>query len=528
LKKRNNSQSFHKAFKSKLFDTIMPDVEKSLKTLAKGAGLVFLGMIFSKFLIYIYRIIIARIGPEEYGLLSLGLAFLGFITLFSLFGMQSGTLRFISYYRTTKEKEKLINTLISISIFTGVLSIILSCLGFIFAENIAINIFHNIELSNIIRILMFGAPFIVLSSIFLNVTNAFEKAEYDIISRSLIENIIKVTLTFILIYFGLGVIGATYAYTFAVIVSFIAACFFLKKVIKNYKLKFGNIKQFKKIFQYSWPLLLSSFLSFVYLWTDSFMLGYFKDISIVGIYNVAQPTANFLYMFPYGLMVLFIPVITQYYVNKEEKGFKDIYQSTTKWILMFNSLIFIILLFLGKKLITVFFGPAYISAYIPLIILSIGYFIAYGVHNSYTLFLVYKKTKLVFMITLISSILNIILNLLLIPPLGLIGAAIATGSSYLFIGLIIILFSYKMTKVFPFKISHISIILLAFISGLVINFIIYKIILIESNILSLIITLICMTSLYGIMLILFKIYDKKDKAIIRAIQAKLQINSRKK
>ncbi|MFH1972238.1 MAG: flippase [archaeon] len=496
----------------------MSEIDGSLKTLAKGAGFVFFGMIFSKILTYLYRIIIARIGPEEYGLLSLGLAFLGFITLFSIFGMHSGILRYASYYRATKEKDKLMGALLSVIIFVLPVSIFLSFLGFIFAENIAVSIFHNPALTGILKVLMFSAPFIVLSSIFLNVTNAFEKAEYDIISRSFLENVLKVIGTFILVYLGFGIIGATYAYVIAVMCAFLLSVFFLRKVLKSYKFEFKTRGQLSPIFTYSWPLLLNGFLVFIYQWTDTFMLGYFKDVAQVGIYNVALPTVNLIQMFPYGITVLFIPIMTNFYVNGDKEKFNELYFATTKWILLVNSLILVWLLFLGKDILTYLFGVEYVGGYIPLIILSIGYFIFFISHNSYNLFLVYKKTKLLFFITFLASILNIVLNLLLIPDYGLIGAAIATGISYMFIGILVSYQAYKFTGVFPFKKGFFPILLMAFVSGGIVFFISRFV---PSNLVSFIVSIIIIGLLYLLMLIIFKVFDKNDRIIIDAIKRKI-------
>ena len=76
----------------------MPE-NKAIKTVAKGAGIVFLGVFISKVLGYLYRMIIARIGPEEYGLLSIGIAVVSIISFFPLLGLDLGVLRYVAFYK---------------------------------------------------------------------------------------------------------------------------------------------------------------------------------------------------------------------------------------------------------------------------------------------------------------------------------------------------------------------------------------------------------------------------------------------
>ncbi len=496
----------------------MVEGDNSLKTLARGAGLVFFGMIISKLLTYIYRIIIARIGTEDYGLISLGIAFFGFISLISSFGMQTGLLKFVSYYKSTGEKHRLIGIITSAITFQLIVSVLFAVLGFVFAGDISTHVFHNTGLTNILRVFTVAIPFGVLGLSFLSVTNAFEKAEYDVISRSFLETFLKLAGTIVLVALGAGVMGAAYAYAGATIVAFFAALYFLLKVLKGYRIRWKTYGRFREVFNYSWPLLLSGFMTFVYLWTDTFMLGYFKDVTTVGIYNVALPTANLLYMFPFGLMALFIPVITSIHIKNDKKTFRSVYQSTTKWILLFNSLIFIALLFFGKSIIQVLFGDSYLSGYSALVLLACGYFIAYSMHNSVQLLLVYKKTRLMFINTFISGSLNVALNFFLIPKYGLIGAAIATSCSYSFLGIVMAVQTYRITKIFPFKTRFVKIPLVAFLAG-VVGLLIKSFF--DINLIILLGIFVIISIFYLFLLFMFKIFDKNDILVINALQGKI-------
>ena len=75
-----------------------------LTNLAKGGFILFFGILISKFLGYAYRVIIARLGADIYGELSLALAVFGILATISILGLDMGTLGYISTYLTNNQK----------------------------------------------------------------------------------------------------------------------------------------------------------------------------------------------------------------------------------------------------------------------------------------------------------------------------------------------------------------------------------------------------------------------------------------
>ena len=82
----------------------MKKVKESSKQLIKGASIVMIGLFLGKLISYIYTILIARIGSETFGLYSLGISIISFLIVISLFGFNSGIVRYISYYRTREDR----------------------------------------------------------------------------------------------------------------------------------------------------------------------------------------------------------------------------------------------------------------------------------------------------------------------------------------------------------------------------------------------------------------------------------------
>ena len=85
----------------------MKDSDIALKKIAKGAGIFSIGLLISKGLAYVYRLIIARIGVEQYGLFSLALAVFGIFITISLLGLSDGVIRFVSFYKGKFDQRRI-------------------------------------------------------------------------------------------------------------------------------------------------------------------------------------------------------------------------------------------------------------------------------------------------------------------------------------------------------------------------------------------------------------------------------------
>ena len=103
-----------------------------------------------------------------------------------------------------------------------------------------------------------------------------------------------------------------------------------------------------------------------------------------------------------------------------------------------------------EEVLGILFGKVYMSGGLALSILTIGYFIHHLALTANNTLLVFKKTNTVFIISLIGAILNLTLNILLIPSYGIIGASIATAISLFAIAATTIFIARKTTKINQF------------------------------------------------------------------------------
>ncbi len=499
------------------------ETTNALKIIVKGAGIVFIGIIISKFLSLIYRIFIARyFGAEDYGIFSLAIAIVSFFYIFSIFGMPQVLTNLIAENLAKKNFEN-IKKYSAIGIRTVfILSIFLMIILFFSAKKISFFLKNDLlgEILPIIAIsIPFYSTFYIIASIFLG----FKKIEYKVLSEHIFSNSFKVFFTLFFGLLGFGLFGISVAYTLSWILTFLFSLSLLKNILKIIKL---DIKSFFlndfTLIKLSLPLLLTTFLATIIMYTDSIMIGYFKTAKDVGLYNAALPLAQILIIPSSILTSLFLPVISEIYIKESIESVKKIYKTVVRWTFYFVFPIYLLFLVFSKQVLYIIFGKEYISAYVALMILSSGYLFFFLTFAVRQIIIMFKKTKNIFYISLLTASTNVFMNLFLIPKFSINGAAFASFLSY-FMGFIV--YSYMIKR----ALGTVGIEKDYLIKSIFSAFLPASIIYIFKDFITISIpTVLLMFSLYILLyiflLFIFRGFYKEDIEILLAIERKLGVN----
>lgn len=493
-------------------------INDDLKKIAKSSIIVLIAIFLSKAFTYIYRILIARsYGPEIYGVFTLALMLSGWFIAASSLGLNSGLLRYISVLKVKNKKIEIKNIFWK-SIFYCLISTIVSViLLFLMKNTISITWFKEPTLANFLPVFIFSIPLTVFFEIFLSTFVAYEMIGFYSIIHKVLTGFFRVLFISIFIFYGMTYSSISLSYIFSLIIPFILVIFatmrffpFLFKL--NLKGVFKKSKLFAELFSYSWPLLLYSFIWQIFHWTDSFMIGIFTNATQVGIYNSAIEIAFLLSIAPGLFIQLFFPLVTANYSNNNLEGVKQVSQQVGKWILFINIPIFILFLFFPNSFINLFFGNQFLAASNSLRFISAGMLLLSLSEVSNKLLSMRNKTKNILFCIIVSSLLNIILNWILIPKYGINGAAFATMISFFILGLLFMLQAYSFFSIIPIRRKIINLLFSALISSI---FLFFLKKLVSSNLTSNLLVLSTFFLLYILFSFLLKSFDKYDFMILR-------------
>jgi O-antigen/teichoic acid export membrane protein len=384
-----------------------------------NTGWMFLGQMFSLVVSFFIGAWLARyLGPENYGIVSYAVAFVGLFNFIAYLGIHSILLRDLARY--PEKRDELLGT----SFYLLLLS---SCVAFIL---VAISVF-SFESSAFVRSLIILYSICFLWSAF-GVINIFFQSTVQAkknVSVGIISGIVASILKVILIVSGKGIIWLMLIFVFETLLN-------SSLYVINYKksgLKFSawrfDAKLAKDILSGAWLLALAAAASFILVRVDQVMIrNYLGEVS-VGLYAAAIKLVEIWYFIPGIICASLLPAIINAKKISEEKYLGRL----NKLYILLGGIavaIAIPLTILAPRIINFLFGSAYIGAVDILRIYvwsGIGVFLNVGL---YQYFLSENRLKLIFYFYIFLMILNIVLNLILIPKLGLTGAAWATLISY--------------------------------------------------------------------------------------------------
>lgn len=499
--------------------------DDSLKRIASGAGIIFIGIMVSKVLTYLFRLVIARYGTAEYGLITLSMTIVTFVTIFATLGLDKGIYKYIPLYKEKGEPGKVKGVLISSLKYSMALSLILAALFFIFADWIAATFFPNLNqnlLVTILRIMTLTIPFTNLSKMLMFSFKAFQKPQYEVYTKNIIESVIKVTFALLFFLLGVSIVGIAAVYVFSTVASTLIGLALLKKAFPA----LGNVKaeyKDRELLRFSLPLIFMGIFLTIMASIDTFMIGYFKDEAAVGIYNATSPTAQLMYVIPYALLALFLPVLTEHYVKGDRNSLKRVYTLVTKWILAFCIILFLAFSLYSKEFLGLFFGNDFIPGYLSLIFLAFGFMINFTLYPSENILLILNKPNLIFWNSMVVSVLNIALNWIMISKMGIDGAALATSISFIAWGIMLFIESYYYLKIHPFSFNIIKIIIIGAVTGLIFYYLRRHV---HITSLAMLVAMVCALSLFFLMLMLLtRSLDREDFSLIRSAARKVGIKA---
>jgi O-antigen/teichoic acid export membrane protein len=407
-----------------------------IKRALKGFMLVFVINVIAAFLGYFIRIVLARnLTVAEYGLFFSVSTLISFLGVFVGLGTGEALVRYIPEFLVKKKHDKIKNATIIALLVTFATLIILGVLLFAFSDFLAKHYFRNALAAPVLLL------FIVLMFFlnFKNILRCFYQAFQNMKLYSLMylaENLLLLVLLLCFFAFKKNIFSAAYAHIAAYLIVLFVFSFFVPRVFNFFKHRVSLEKSLlKKLFKFGIPVLASSIGGIIIIYTDTLVLTFFRSLEEVGIYNVVVPTAMILQFFATSVATVIFPMVAELWAKKRKDylalGLKMLYQYS------FVVIIPVALLFLSfsEIVLRLMFGEQYVVGAATMQILLIA-IIFLGLHSitSTILSAIGKpiiSTKILFQ----GALINLVLNLLLIPKLGMLGAALTSLIAYVYIAI---------------------------------------------------------------------------------------------
>jgi len=205
------------------------------------------------------------------------------------------------------------------------------------------------------------------------------------------------------------------------------------KILDFLRLKKLYFHEAKAAFMFGLPLILFQTGDWLIQVADRYIIKHYTSLETVGIYNLGYILVGFVIALANVVAIVIYPYYSSSQNRSQAMRFFNI---AVKYILMLVLPALVGLLVMRTALITLISGPAYLesASIIPWLIV----FPLFGALNIllYQTLMLHGRTRFIGLLYIIVGMLNIALNIWLVPAIGMRGAAISTTTCYLLLFLV--------------------------------------------------------------------------------------------
>jgi len=430
----------------------MTKEDNALQSIFGGAEITLICGVFGYVLIFFLKLLLNYyFGTAQYGIIQFLMTILGFGSLIASLGVSQLVIVFIPKYIAQK-KEGLLVGLKKYSWSVSIASsIIVAVILFICANSVASFFDFTSTVGILIVLLSYFLPLRVLSELL----SARLVAQADPIFPSFSQQILDRLILFFGVGFCVALHKSVYWYVLFIGISYLLQFLFLllglifhhHPVSSNVAGKTGNSRtgnsltgssltghspiaaqfEIKDWVIFSLPLIFSSLIGYVFDWTDYFTVAKFFDAQTLGMYDLTYSLAGYLLFIPAVFGTLFIPVLTQLYIN-DKTAFLHVWAKLQVFVFVCVTAFVMVLFTFAHEFLVGLYGPIFVMTVPMLRLLVVCFLFANMFSYTQNILLMQGHTRFILGTMLLFGLLDFIVNIISAKFFGSVtGVALSTG-----------------------------------------------------------------------------------------------------
>ena len=339
------------------------------RRMASGAFWSLLGSTISKLLVLIAGIVCAHIlGKEDYGKFGMVKSTLGMFIVLGSFGLGVTATKYIAEYRKT-EKDHISSIYLLTNGFASLFAIIVSLLVFLFAETLAVNVLHAVDLTVPIKVSSLVLLFTILNTAQDATLAGFESFKSIAFSNLLCSVFEAVGMVVMGYYYG--ILGAVVGYGSGFILKAIFNKWLINRDFKahNIEVKLSHFRRsdLKLLYSYTLPAALATLLAGPTFWILRTILARSSGYGELAIYDVADQWKLILLFIPATISNIILPIMSSLEKNEKRRFWKVLHTNILINVIITTTLSIVI--FILSNYIMSLYGKGFNDSQ-PLIILA--------------------------------------------------------------------------------------------------------------------------------------------------------------
>ena len=402
--------------------------------ITRQSGIYFAGLIFTVATGYFFKVYLARVlGAEALGLYALGMTIVGFVGIFNALGLPQAALRFVPSYRASGK-------IVQLRSFLRQASLLLLCANLFFALAlfklgpwVSFRLYHSTALDHYFALFAMIMVLGALTGFLGKVLAGYQQVGKRTVIVSFIGGPLVMLATIFLIRAGYGLRGYLLSQTFAACVVLLLSLLLVRKLTppaepsplpRSYGLE-------RDVRSFSISVFGLGLMEFAMSQADKVTLGYYLGPRQVGIYAVAAALVAYVPVVLQSVNQVFSPAISDLHTRGEHVLLGRMFQTLTKWTFGLTLPLAFVIVMCARPLMRIF-GVDFEAGWPILVIGTVGQLVNCGVGSvGYLLLMSGNERKLIKIQAVMTGVM-IVANILLVPRLGIIGAALAAAITNVF------------------------------------------------------------------------------------------------
>jgi O-antigen/teichoic acid export membrane protein len=401
----------------------------------RGSSLMLVGRAISMGLNFVVQILIVRYFANDkgaYGAFAYALSIVALVQSVATFGLDRAVTRFLPIYHERQEYNKLFGTIVMVigtilSLGIAIILLIYSLQSQLFAWNWI----QDQQALALMLILIFLAPVQAIDQLIEGMFAVFSSPRAIFFRKYILSPGLKISVVLLLILGRSDVffLAGGYLAAGALGVVLYGAVLFntLRKqgLFKHFNVR-GITFPVREVLTFTIPLLTSDLVYILMNSSDAVLLEHFRGTTEVAAFRAVQPAAGLNQLVITSFQLLFTPLAARMFARNNREGINNLYWQTAIWIAVMAFPIFALTFALAGPLTVLLFTKTYADSAIILALLSFGYYFSAALGFNGLTLKVFGKVRYIVVINILAALVNLGINLLLIPRYGALGAAIGT------------------------------------------------------------------------------------------------------
>jgi O-antigen/teichoic acid export membrane protein len=424
--------------------------ESNLRRIATGGGAVFAGGWVSYALSLGFNILVARrLNADRFGAFTIGMSLAVLLAHIAPLGLNQAVVRYVAIYRGQHDEARIRGTIALGLRVTAAAGAVLGLVMLLAAPLLAERVFHDPSLTLTIRVLACSVPLTGLGELLLSAMRAYTRVVLPVLIRSFAAPGLRVLAALAALLAHANLVGVAAAYTLVEGVALLMGAVAARHVLPGRAA--GTVAPpTGEIVRFSWPMAVNRVLMGSTNNAEVFMLGALAGAGKVALFAAARRftiVANAIFI---AFGTIFSPMVSDLDAAEQHDHLARLYKAVSRWIFTIGVPVFLVQVSFGGALLSTF-GRGFDQGRLALTLLAVGQLANYASGAASNVLTMTGRSRANLVVTVVHLVVTVTLNLLLIPPFGLLGAAVANAVAMTSVNVALTGWVYRVVGMHPYN-----------------------------------------------------------------------------